>query len=41
MPRDEPFDFDDDDDEPSKQLRRWLGEFLPEEALKNIEDMME
>ncbi len=43
MPRDEPFDFDDDhdDDEPSKQLRRWLGEFLPEEALKNIEDMMD
>jgi HSP20 family protein len=29
------------DDEARKALRKWLGDFLPEDVLRNIEDMMQ
>ncbi len=31
----------DNDDEARKNLRRWLGDFIPEEILQQIEEMME
>jgi len=34
-------DHDDNDDENKKRIRRWFGDFIPEEVLKQIEEMME
>ncbi|MFW9793155.1 MAG: archaeal heat shock protein Hsp20 [Candidatus Thorarchaeota archaeon] len=31
----------DDDDETRRNLRRWFGDFLPEEVFRQIEEMME
>lgn len=31
----------DNDDEARKNLRKWLGDFIPEEMLQQIEEMME
>ena len=31
----------DNDDEARKRLRRWLGDFMPEEMIQQIEEMME
>ncbi|MFW9787099.1 MAG: archaeal heat shock protein Hsp20 [Candidatus Thorarchaeota archaeon] len=33
--------WDDRDDETRKKLRRWFGDFLPEEMFRQIEEMME
>ncbi|TXT53722.1 MAG: hypothetical protein BAJATHORv1_120017 [Candidatus Thorarchaeota archaeon] len=33
--------WDDDADERRRKLRRWFGEFLPEEMLRNIEAMLD
>ena len=33
--------WDNDDDEARKNLRKWLGDFIPEEMLQQIEEMME
>jgi len=32
---------DDRDEETKRRLRRWFGDFIPEEMLKQIEEMME
>jgi HSP20 family protein len=34
-------DFDDDDDEAKRRIRRWFGDFIPEDVLRQIEEMME
>jgi HSP20 family protein len=31
----------DDDDEAKRRIRRWFGDFIPEEMLRQIEEMME
>jgi HSP20 family protein len=33
--------WDDRDDETRRKLRRWFGDFLPEEMFRQIEEMME
>ncbi|MHA3964949.1 MAG: archaeal heat shock protein Hsp20 [Candidatus Thorarchaeota archaeon SMTZ1-45] len=33
--------WDNGDDETRRKLRRWFGEFLPEELLRQIEEMMD
>ncbi len=33
--------WDDRDDETRRKLRRWLGDFLPEELFRQIEEMMD
>ncbi|MBN2229557.1 MAG: Hsp20/alpha crystallin family protein [Candidatus Thorarchaeota archaeon] len=33
--------WDYDDDEAKRRLRRWFGDFIPEDMLKQIEEMME
>ena len=33
--------WDDQDDETRKKLRRWFGDFLPEEMFRQIEEMMD
>ena len=32
--------WDDPNDDPRKNLRKWFGDFLPEEAFQQIEEMM-
>ena len=31
----------DPDEDPRKMLRKWFGDFLPEEAFRQIEEMMD
>ncbi|MHA1770746.1 MAG: archaeal heat shock protein Hsp20 [Candidatus Thorarchaeota archaeon] len=38
MSWDDPFD---DSDDPRKALRKWLGDFLPDEIFQNLEEMMD
>ena len=33
-------DRDDDDDEARKRLRRWFGDFLPDDVFRQLEEMM-
>ncbi|MFO7835603.1 MAG: archaeal heat shock protein Hsp20 [Candidatus Thorarchaeota archaeon] len=33
--------YDDDDEDPRKELRKWFGEFLPEGVFAEIDKMME
>lgn len=33
--------WDDDHDETKRRIRRWFGDFIPEELLQQIEEMME
>ncbi len=33
--------FDDSDDDPRKALRKWLGDFFPDEVFRNLEEMMD
>ncbi|RDE12638.1 MAG: heat-shock protein Hsp20 [Candidatus Thorarchaeota archaeon] len=35
------WDDNPDDEDARKALRKWLGDFLPEDVLRNIEDMMQ